>query len=119
MGEEREAEREERGEEGGERKEGQGGRKEEREREVGRRRKMGGGGRGKKINGCTFCREYLLSVLLHLTLNLLKGDPPENRDTTLGGNLASTLLKVRNTYSRHQRSSYSVREELQVICDGV
>ena len=75
--------------------------------------------RGKKINGCTFCREYLLSVLLHLTLNLLKGDPPENRDTTLGGNLASTLLKVRNTYSRHQRSSYSVREELQVICDGV
>ena len=60
-------------------------------------------------------REYLLSVLLHLTLNLLKGDPPENRDTTLGGNLASTLLKVRNTYSRHQRSSYSVREELQVI----
>ena len=41
-----------------------------------------------------------------------------NRDTTLGGNLASTLLK-KNTYSRHQRSSYSVREELQVICDGV
>ena len=59
----------------------------------------GGGGGGKKINGFTFCREYLLSVLLHLTLNLLKGDPPENRDTTLGGNLANTLLKVRNTYS--------------------
>ena len=38
--------------------------------------------------------EYLLSVLLHLTLHLLKGDPPENRDTTLGGNLASTLLKT-------------------------
>ena len=86
----RREERGERGGEGGEKKEGQGGR-----REMGR----GGGGGGKKINGFTFCREYLLSVLLHLTLNLLKGDPPENRDTTLGGNLANTLLKVRNTYS--------------------
>ena len=62
---------------------------ERRGRESGRQR-----WRRKKINGCTFCREYLLSVLLHLTLHLLKGDPPENRDTTLGGNLASTLLKV-------------------------
>ena len=99
MGEEREAGREERGE-GRER---WGGRREE--RGVGREERDGegggggGGGGGKKINGFTFCREYLLSVLLHLTLNLLKGDPPENRDTTLGGNLANTLLKVRNTYS--------------------
>ena len=33
-------------------------------------------------------------MLLHLTLELLRGDPPENRDATLGGNLASMLLKV-------------------------
>ena len=84
--------REERG------KRGQGGRREGREREAVREGRDGGGEERRSMD-VTFCREYLLSVLLHLTLNLLKGDPPENRDTTLGGNLANTLLKVRNTYS--------------------
>ncbi len=45
------------------------------------------------LPGCT-CREYLLAVLLRLTLELLRGDPPEDRETTLGGNLATNLLKV-------------------------
>ena len=37
-------------------------------------------------------------MLLHLTLEVLRGDPPENRDATLGGNLASMLLKVGNVH---------------------
>ena len=36
----------------------------------------------------------MLAVILHITLELLKGGPPDNRDSTLGGLLASTLLKV-------------------------
>ena len=36
----------------------------------------------------------MLAVILHVTLELLKGSPPEDRDSTLGGILASTLLKV-------------------------
>ena len=36
----------------------------------------------------------MLAVVLHVTLDLLKEGPPDNRDSTLGGILASTLLKV-------------------------
>ena len=36
----------------------------------------------------------MLAVVLHLTLELLKGGPPDDRDSTLGGVLANTLLKV-------------------------
>ena len=40
-------------------------------------------------------REYLLAVLLHLTQVLVKGEPPANRESTLGGSLARDLIKVR------------------------
>ena len=40
-------------------------------------------------------REYLLAVLLFLAHELLREDPPTNRDTTLGGCLADSLLHVR------------------------
>ena len=36
----------------------------------------------------------MLAVILHITLELLKGGPPDDRDSTLGGLLANTLLKV-------------------------
>ena len=36
----------------------------------------------------------MLAVILHVTLELLKDGPPDNRDSTLGGILANTLLKV-------------------------
>ena len=40
-------------------------------------------------------REYLLAVLLHLTLELLRGYPPQDKDSSLAGSLAAVLLKVR------------------------
>ena len=40
-------------------------------------------------------REYLLAVLLYLVQELLREDPPSNRETTLGGCLADNLLHVR------------------------
>ena len=39
-------------------------------------------------------REYLLSILLHLTLELMKGEPPHDKDTSLAGSLSAMLLKV-------------------------
>lgn len=45
-----------------------------------------------------FFREYMLAVILHVTLELLKEGPPDNRDSTLGGILANTLLKVHTVY---------------------
>ena len=38
----------------------------------------------------------MLAVILHLTLELLKGGPPESRDSTLGDILGNTLLKVKS-----------------------
>ena len=38
----------------------------------------------------------MLAVILHLTLELLKDGPPDNRDSTLGGILANALLKVQS-----------------------
>lgn len=40
------------------------------------------------------CREYLLAVLLHLTLELLRGYPPHDRESSLAASLAAMLLKV-------------------------
>lgn len=40
-------------------------------------------------------REYLLAVLLNLTVLLLQGTPPADRDLTLGGQLADSILQVR------------------------
>ena len=40
------------------------------------------------------CREYLLAILLHLTLELLRGYPPHDRDSSLAASLAAMLLKV-------------------------
>ena len=58
---------------------------------------------------CGICvvREYMLTVLLHLTLDLLKDGPLDNRDSTVGGILANTLLKVslRLYYCSHQCTS--------------
>ena len=36
----------------------------------------------------------MLAVILHVTLELLRGDPPDDRDSTLGGILANIILKV-------------------------
>jgi hypothetical protein len=36
----------------------------------------------------------MLAVILHVTLDLLKEGPPDNRDSTLGGILANILMKV-------------------------
>ena len=41
-----------------------------------------------------YYREYLLAVLLHLTLELLRGYPPPDKDSSLAGSLAPMLLKV-------------------------
>ncbi len=53
---------------------------------------------GKRNNNihfdCCFRREYMLAVILHVTLDLLKEGPPDNRDSTLGGILANILMKV-------------------------
>ena len=38
----------------------------------------------------------MLAVILHLTLELLKDGPPEDRDSTLGDLLGATLLKVKS-----------------------
>ena len=38
----------------------------------------------------------MLAVILHITLELLRGGPPDDRESTVGGVLANTLLKVRN-----------------------
>ena len=38
----------------------------------------------------------MLAVVLHVTLELLSGGPPDNRDSTLGGLLANLLLKVQS-----------------------
>lgn len=64
-------------------------------------REIVGGVRWTKLKAvCTMmfdfchCREYMLAVILHVTLELLTGGPPDNRDSTLGGILANTLLKV-------------------------
>ena len=40
----------------------------------------------------------MLAVVLHITLELLKGGPPEDRDHTLGGLIVNTLLKVKASY---------------------
>ena len=42
----------------------------------------------------SLCREYLLATLLHLTVELLRGGPPRDRDNSLAANLAAMLLKV-------------------------
>ena len=48
------------------------------------------------IYKCVFStREYTLAVLLHLTVHLLRDEPPQNRDSTLGGTLAGPVVKVR------------------------
>ena len=41
----------------------------------------------------------MLAVILHVTLELLTGGPPDNRDSTLGGILANTLLKVHTVHT--------------------
>ena len=41
----------------------------------------------------------MLAVILHITLELLRGDPPDDRDSTLGGILANTILKVHYTHT--------------------
>ena len=46
-------------------------------------------------------REYMLAVLLHMTQELLKGGPPSELESTLGGNLAGSLLKVHNMHIIH------------------
>lgn len=41
-------------------------------------------------------REYLLSTLLYLTLELLREGPPLDRDNSLAVSLSAVLLKVRS-----------------------